>query len=218
MNFREILLAAFCVAGPVITPAAAQLVHVSVDSPDALLLFKANRADIPWNQSGGFVRQLDFTYNSQEEIGALDPGRNYWRMRVENPELGRSFTLTRPFHNVLAWEQGLVFEYFVSTSSLYEMMELTLVFDEVISPEGRLPQPPLPALGATEYVQPRFRFHSGNSMFGVPYLAEAYGGGGISSISTTMTPIPEPSAFAFAGLALIGWAIGMRQRGKPRCV
>jgi len=214
MNFRGLLLTALGLTGPALSPAVAQLIHISVNNPDGHLLFKTDDASIPWNQSAGFITQLDFTFNSQEKVGVpLDPGKNYWRMRVENPELGRNFTITQPFHSVTTWEQGMVFE--TDTSTPFLEAELTLVFDSLIPTDGSLPQFPLPALGNTDISQSQFFFWSGNSPFNVPHLAEAYGGVGIQSMTvTTMTPIPEPSVYGLAALAVLGAAIGLRRRSK----
>ena len=212
MNFRGLLLSVLCLTSPALSPAIGQLIHVSVDNPDGHLLFKTDDASIPWNSSGGFITQLDFTFNSQEKVGALDPGRNYWRVRVENPSLEENFTITQPFQSVTAWEQGLVFEYFKSTATMYLDVELSLVFDSMIPTDGSLPKFPLPDLGRTEFSESFFSFWSGNWPFNVPHLAEAYGGVGIQSITVTMTPIPEPSVYGLAALAVIGSAIGLRRR------
>ena len=212
MNFRGLLLSVLALISPMLPSAVAQLIHVSVNNPDGHLLFKTDDASIPWNTSGGFITQLDFTFNSAERVGDLDPGRNYWRVRVENPELGKNFTITQPFQSVTAWEQGLVFEYLKSTDKIYLDVELQLVFDSPIPTDGSLPQFPLPELGTTEFSESYFSFWSGNWPFNVPHLAEAYGGTGIQSITVTMTPIPEPSVYGLAAVAVIGGAIGLRRR------
>lgn len=212
MNFRGFLLAALCFAGPALSPAVAQLIHISVDMPDGHLLFKTDDARIPWNTSAGFITQLDFMYDSQEHVGALDPGKNTWRMRVENPELGKNFVITGPFQNVTAWDRGLIFEYFKSEGKIYEDVEMTLAFDSPIPTDGSLPKFPLPALDTTGFAQSQFTFFSGNYPFNVPHLAEAYGGIIIQSITVTMTPVPEPSVYGFVGLAVVGAGILVRRR------
>jgi len=212
MNFRALLFTALCLAGPALSPAVAQLIHISVDNPEGFLRFKTDDASIPWNTSGGFITQLDLTYNSQEKVGALDPGRNYWRMRVENPSLGRNFTITQPFHWVNASEQALVFATYTSTPTMFVEAELRLVFDSSIPTDGSLPQFPLPPLGTTEYTESQFRFWSGHEPFNVPHLAETYGEADIESITVTMTPIPEPSVYGLAALAMMGVAVGLRRR------
>lgn len=213
MNFRGYLLAALCLAGPALSSAVAQLIHVSVDAPDGHLLFKTDDASISWDHSAGFITQFDFTYNSDGKAGPLDPGRNYWRIRVENPELGRNFVITKPLQSVEVWDQGLTFFYNNFENSAFEEFSLDLVFDSPIPTDGSLPKFPLPALGKTEYVESRMSLYVGNSFFHVPHLAEAYGGIGIDSITVTMTPIPEPSVYGLAALAIVGVAIGLR-RGK----
>jgi hypothetical protein len=212
MNFRGSFLAALCLAGPALSTVVAQLIHISVDMPDGHLLFKADDASIPWNTSAGFITQLDFMYDSQAHVGALDPGRNTWRMRVENPDLGQNFVITRPFQTVTAFDQGLTFEYFHTKNNVFEQVGLTLVFDSPIPTDGSLPKFPLPALGTTEFSQSQFNFFSGNSLFQVPHLAETYGSVGIQSITVTMTPVPEPSVYGLAALALVGAAIGVRRK------
>lgn len=212
MNCRGYLLAALCFAGPILSSAVAQLIHVSVNSPDGLLLFKTDDASIPWDHSGGFITQFDFTFNSDEKAGPLDPGRNYWRIRVENPELGRNFVITKPLQSVEVWDQGLTFFYSNIKNNAFEEFSLDLVFDSPIPTDGSLPKFPLPALGKTEYAESRMSLYVGNSFFQVPHLAEAYGGLGIDSITVTMTPIPEPSVYGLAALAIVGAAIGLRRR------
>jgi hypothetical protein len=211
MNFRGCLLLASCLAGPALAPAVAQLIHVSVDTPDGFLLFKADSGLISWNTSAGFITQLDFTFDSQATVGALEPARNHWRLRVENPELGKNFVLTRPFQSVTASEHALVFEYTKINTQVDEDIELTLAFDQPIPTDGSLPQFPLPALG-TDFGQSRFSFFGGNSFFHVPHLAEAYGSIEIRSITTSLTPIPEPSVYGLAALMVVGTAIGLRRR------
>jgi len=215
MNFRSILLAALCLAGPSLAPAVAQLIHISVNNPDDGLLFKADDGSLLWNTSTGYITQLEFTYDSQAHVGALDPGRNGWKMRVENPTLGRNFTIQGAFQRVSTGEQNVLFEY----SRPNEDVELNLVFDSLIPTDGTLPQFPLPALGSTEYTHSNFRFFSGNTLFHVPHLAEAYGGvGNIQSITVWMTPIPEPSVYGLAALAMVGAAVVVRKRRQSTVV
>jgi hypothetical protein len=212
MNFRGFVLGALSLAGSAVSPAVAQLIHVSVDMPDGGLIFKTDDASIPWNQSVGFITQFDFTFNSQEKAGALDPGRNYWRMRVENSSLGRNFVITKPLQTVTAWDQGLTFSYSNFEHNAFEEFDLLMVFDSPIATDGSLPKFPLPALGATEFTQSGMSLFAGRSLFNVPHLTEAYGGIGINSVTVTMTPIPEPSVYGLAALAVAGVAIGLRRK------
>lgn len=217
MNFRRFFFAALCLAGPTLSPVVAQLIHISVDMPDGFLLFKTDDASIPWNTSAGFITQLDFTYDSQAHVGELDPGRNTWHMRVENPALGQNFEFTRPFERVWTFDQGLTFEYAIHEINAFAEATLTLVFDSPIPTDGSLPKFPLPELGSTDFPvfrQSHFGFYGTNSVFHVPHLAEAYGGSDIRSITVTMTPIPEPSIYGLAALAVAGAAIVARRRKR----
>jgi hypothetical protein len=212
MNLRFLLLAAFAFIGSASTPVFAQLIHVSYDDPHDLLLFKSDDASIGWNASGGFITQIEFTYDSNARVGALDPGRNFWRMRVENPEMGRNFTITLPLLSATTYEHSVSFAHYNLVPNRFLDVEFFLNFDSPIPNDGSLPKFPLPELAETEYTHSSFSFRSGNFPFNVDHLAEAYGLIDIKSINVTMTPIPEPSTYAFAALALVGVAIGLRSR------
>lgn len=213
MNCRALLLTALILAGPALSPTVAQLIHISVDNPTSGLRFKTDDASIPWNTSSAWITQLDFTYDSQAKVGPLDPTRNYWHMRVENPELGRNFDLTHPFQSVSVGERSLEFDDLVLIPNTQFLdVELDLFFNAVMPTDGSLPQLPLPALEKTEFYQSNFSFRSGNYPFNVPHLAEAYGGEPINSITVTLTPIPEPSLYGLAALTVLGAVIGIRRR------
>jgi hypothetical protein len=221
MNFRGYLVAALCFAGSTLTPAVAQLIHVSVNKPEGYLLFKTDDPSIPWDHSLGNITQFDFTFNSAEKIevgefggvSARDPSRNCWHIRVENAELGRSFDITKPFQEVgefrPPWGEWLEFSY-LGANHVDEAV-VRLIFDSPLPTDGSLPQFPLPHLKGWES-------HAGliasASLFPVPHLAEVYGGLDFSSdsITVTMTPIPESSVYGLTALALVGAAIALRRR------
>lgn len=212
MNLRVLALLAGCLTAPIASPVLAQLVHLSLNAPEALLLFKADRADIPLNTSPGFVTELDLYFDSRSKIDApLDPRTHYWHMRVENPVIGQTFNLVRPFQTVLAGEQSLTFIYNISEVGRFENMEINLFFAAPIETNGSLPQLPWPALGETEYSHSDFRLLAGTSMFNVPHLTEVYGQHtDIDSYTVELVPIPEPAHFALVGLLMIGVAAVMR--------
>jgi hypothetical protein len=220
MSFRHVLLplAAFC--GALIAPVSinAQLVHLSVETDEPWLLFKADSAATPWNQSGGFVTKLDVYYDSSAvSYGPLDPGRNFWKARVEHPELG-VFEFARGFDYAVVSEDGLLFSYdgWSSSGYVYEVFELGLQFDAPLPTTEHLPLPPLPGLGEVEHYRSYFRLEGGITFFPVEGLAEVYGGGGLMSVTATIIPIPEPSTYALGGLVLLAGVIAWRRRPVAR--
>jgi hypothetical protein len=215
MKLRGLLLAALYSAGMPVAPALAQLVHISVNNPEGHLLFKTDDASISWNTSAGFITQLDFTFDSQARAGALNPARNFGHMRVENPALGRVFNITLPFQWASVSDQSLLLQCYISKPGVFIDSEFSLVFDSPVADDGTLPDFPLPGLGVTEYSRSTFDFWSGNAPFHVRHLAEAYGIMDIESVTVTLVPIPEPSTYALAGLALLGAVIALRRRLSP---
>ena len=193
----------------------AQLVHVSTDIENGSLLLKANHASTPWNVGVAEITSFDFTYDSQALIGALDPTKNFWHLKMNFFGVGK-FELSRPFDGVSASEQGLTFtsDRFVP-GSVFEEFELNLVFNTIIPTEGPLPNP-LPALGSwgQSNVTSEFFLYGGRSYFPDVFdLADVYGGAGITALHPTMTPIPEPSTYAVGTILLVGALIGWRKRG-----
>jgi len=221
MKFRGYLLAALGFAGSALTPAVAQLIHVAVNNPDGYLVFKTDDPSIPWDRSVGEITQFDFTFDSAEKVTVgesdpLDPERNYWHIRVENSQLGRSFDITKPFQyadqfNVPEWGEWLEFSY--AGTNYVDHAVVRLVFNSPLPTDGSLPQFPLPNLKGLES---HAGLIAGSSLFPVPHLAEVSGGFDFNSysITVTMTPIPEPSVYGLTALALVGAAIASRRRRR----
>lgn len=213
MNSRRALLASLGFFGVLLTPVHAQLVHLSFEI-EAGLIFRANSADSPWHHVSGRVTKLDLYYDSQVPLGAWrDPSRNFWKMEVEVPERGREFVFARRFDEISKADdnQGLYFSFFRSRP--HEDFELSLVFESPFSAEeGRLPLPPLPALGFTEYWRSSFNLFATQSFFPVSDIGEVYGGGEILSVTATLIPIPEPSTYAAGALLLVAAAVVVRRR------
>ena len=214
MRSRIFLPALLLLAATLCATARAQLIHVSTDISNGSLLLKANHASTPWNVGVAEITSFDFTYDSQAVIGALDPNKNFWHLKMNFFGVGK-FELTRPFDGVVASEQGLTFTFDRSVpGSVFEEFELNLVFNSIVPTEGPIPNP-LPALGTwgQSNVSSEFFLYGGRSYFPEVFdLADVYGGAAITALHPTMTPIPEPSTYAVGTILLVGALVGWRKR------
>lgn len=213
MNSRGVLLTLLGFFGALVAPARAQLIHLSIEA-EGSLIFHSNVAGNEWDRSTGLITKLDLYYDSQIPIGAWrDPSKNFWKIRIEAPQNGRTFVFARAFDQIYVAEDnmGLSFEYFRSRP--HEDFGLGLVFaSPFTAAEGGLPLLPLPALGSTEYTRSSVSLMGVQSWFPDPDIADAYGGGEILSVTATFIPVPEPSTYAIGALLMLAAVIGVRRR------
>lgn len=212
MNSRGALLTLLVFGGALVAPVRAQLIHLSIET-EGSLIFHSPVAGNEWDRATGLITKFDLYYDSQVPLGAWrDPSKNFWKMRIEVPENGRTFDIARAFTHIGVGEDNmnLYFEYF--TSIPYEEFELLLVFaSPFTAAEGGLPLAPFPALGSAEYGDSFLSVMGTRSWFPDPGIAEAYGIGEIVSVTATFIPIPEPSTYAIGALLCIAAAIGVRR-------
>lgn len=218
MNSLNYLLLSFSAVVSAV-PASAQLVHLSLEPQDSWVIFHADSGLIPWHPAIGWITEFDVHYDSRLNFGdTLDASRNYWHMHLDVPEL-RSFDITRPIQSISAWSDSetgvssLTFTFNRFDATHFETMELNLIFNQLIPTTGKLPSPPLPELGFTQFGQGSSVFiQGGRSYFDFPHLADFYGGAGINSISFRIQPVPEPAHYALAATILLSVVAIARKR------
>jgi hypothetical protein len=217
MNSRGVLFTLLVFVGALLAPARAQLIHLSIET-EGSLIFHSPVAGNEYDHATGLITKLDVYYDSQVPLGAWrDPSRNFWKMRVDVPEAGSSFVFARSFDQIYVGEDkmGISFEYFRSMP--YEEFSFSLIFaTPFTASDAGFPLPPLPALGSTEWVASSYKVMGTRSWFPDPGVAEAYGLGGISSVTATFIPVPEPSTYAVGALLMVAVVIGVRRRSLRR--
>lgn len=223
MSIRRLILAGIALMAASL--AQAQLVHVAFTQPDNLVIFTADSASVPWNLAAGTVDRLDLYYDPATATGDgaggytfADPSRNFWRLRVSG-ELG-AFTVRRALTGLTVFDTGLTFTH-LTDSPGPEFFDFTAGFAGTISVNLALPTTSLPPLlpplevGGTSFV-----FQAGQSFFPVPHLADAVGYGGFGEASLhlegPLAPVPEPSTYAFAAMALMSATLMLRGRVDRR--
>ena len=212
MNPFRCFLVIVLLAVGLLTPARAQLVHLSFEiDDDASVLFRTSNAGSPWDREIGRITKLDLYYKSPEPGFGLDPSKNFWQMQIDVPWQGHSFFLTRSIESIVHGEQSLRFVSSREENSSEEM-EIELLFSEPIVTEGPLPLPPFPELGRTQFSESRFYIQGGRTFFPVADVTEAYGGGEILGITASFVPVPEPSTYALGGVALTLAVVLVRRR------
>jgi hypothetical protein len=222
MNASKFFVWSVSLAGLAALPASAQLVHLSLEAPDAGLIIHADDASISWDHSGSWITSFDVYYDGRHSLDApFDSSKNFARVHVHTFDGLPSFDLTRPLQGFQQWNDsetglsGLLFDFARPENS--ETFELNLVFNHLLPETGKLPLPPFPELGATEYTHSDFSIYSGRSFLDYPHFAEAYGGGIVTGLSFEITPVPEPATYAVAAalvLCVVSGARMLRGRGS----
>jgi len=218
MNSFHPLLLSFSVLISAV-PASAQLVHLALEPQDSSVIFHADSGLVPWHPAVGWITEFDIHYDARLNFGdPLDASRNYWHMHLDVPEL-RSFDITRPIQSISASSDSetgvssLMFTFNRFDATHFETMELNLIFNQLIPTTGKLPLPPLPELGSTQFGQGSSVFiQGGRSYFDFPHLADFYGGAGIRSISFRIQPVPEPAYYALTATLLLAAVAIARKR------
>ena len=210
MKISSYLLGLLGLTGPLAVTATGQLIHVTATLDDAYVLFRADDASIPWDNTPAFVTEFDFRYDLRVPIGTHDP-RSFWHMKGYSPQVRRTFDVTRPIDFASVFDRALSFEYFRSDDSVYEDFRLMLVFNTPIGPGG--PPYPLPPLGLLDdFRSSGFSVTSGNSLYNFDHLNGAFGGGKITALTAEFIPIPESSSYALGAAVVLMGLIAVRRR------
>jgi hypothetical protein len=209
MNFRGRLLAVTLLGGALLTPCAAQLVHLSFSEPNNTLHF---RADHILNFTIGVMTRLDVFYDVEQQKGPVanrDPSRNFWHANFEVHRLG-NFEVIRSIDSIGIFSSSTPgFSSFwlrhLEDDGIYEHFEFRLDFTD--DDPDAIPDPPF-VLGRNS-----FELEAGRSFFDAPGLNSGYGGGGFDVATAAIVPypgirpIPEPSTYAVGALVLLSAAM-----------
>jgi len=167
---------------------------------------------VPWNLTGGTATRLDVFYDVDPATGALhfsDPSRNFWRIQVTAEGLG-PFTVVRPLTNLWSDSEANIMG-FTHLVTGYE----SFVFEASFAPDGAgsFPLPPF------KLDSIHIDLEAGKTFFDWPHMGRGYGVGGFNHYkaeivtSTDLNPVPEPSTYALAALALL---LGLVLRSSMR--
>ena len=205
MNFCSRLLALTWFAGAMLTPGAAQLVHLSFSQPQNTLHFRAEHI---LNFTIGQMTRLDIFYDVEQQKGPVanrNPSRNFWHARVESYRLG-NFDVIRPIVGIGIFPSSTpgLSSFWLrhrEDATNYDQFEFKLDFTD--SDPTEIPVPPF-VLGRNTFV-----LDAGRSFFDAPGLNYGYGDGGFGIATATIVPypgfrpIPEPSTYALGALIML---------------
>ena len=226
MNLRIPLLVTVLVASSALAPARAQLVHLSFEAEaenGSYRLSGDRQLFYPWDTGGrgrlpGPLR-LDIYYDlsspraSADESGVgygpLDPTRNFLRVRLDDPRVGKPFDIIRPLEGIFVQESALFTSSLVQDSSGYAEFEFSMGFVAPISDAFALPAPPFPNFDPA--AGPRLFLQGDATLFDLEGLAEGSLSAAFDAVRAEIvqdfTPVPEPSAYGLAAILAIGFGV-----------
>ena len=196
-----------------VSPARAELVHLSFSDWDGQFLWRADSGLVEWNHAIGTIPRLEIYYDPATATPIApgsntyrlgDVASNFWRFTVTGPEAGVKFTVSRPLESINYTDLGdgrseLSFEHYTVTP---EYGALTF-FTRFRTPDftDSLPSPP------ADFDESSIYSISGDSdWFPYPRMGEGYGYGRFDSSTAEvvpLTPVPEPGVYGLAGAGMI---------------
>ncbi len=187
----------------------AQLVHIAFTEGDYNnMVFRANDINVPWNHTGGYISRFDVWYDVNNPT---DPTRNLWRANVFVYQLG-NFEIIRP-HDGPSFD-GNYLTLIHDQPAPYESMDLFIEVLDNVSPGPGLPVPPF-SIGSQSLF-----LGGGQSFYPVPDFGEGYGNGAFGRAtvrevdSVVLYPVPEPSTYGLAAIAVLGAAVVWTRRRR----